>query len=204
VHGARPEEGDAGGEDEPERKPHHRDPSLTRKPRISLTEYGREASVVRDGSVPLASIGPRAANEIRQTMTASISYPLEPQLASTYGLRPWSPGRQRVSYSCTIASAGGGPARYGVPAPPATPAPSPNRHSTRSGSATTVTVSPASETVSSSDLGPGSSQNHESVPVKPAATGDVLMRPGNSDRRSATDAAIATGSMPGPPGPTSV
>jgi hypothetical protein len=42
------------------------------------------------------------------------------------------------------------------------------------------------------------------VPVKPAAVGDVLMRPGNSDRRSATDAAIAAGSIPGPPGPTSV
>jgi hypothetical protein len=72
------------------------------------------------------------------------------------------------------------------------------------GSALTLTRSPRSETDSTSRLGAGESQNQESAPVKPAATGDVLMRPGNSDRRSATDAAIAAGSTAGPPGPTRV
>src|SRR5205823_722433 len=83
VDGTRPEERDAGGEDEPEHKPRHRDPPLTRNPRASLTAYCRDASVVRDGSVPLASIRPRAENAIRQTMMAATWYPLEPQLAST-------------------------------------------------------------------------------------------------------------------------
>ena len=72
------------------------------------------------------------------------------------------------------------------------------------GSALTLTVSPASLTVSSSTLGAGSSQNQETAPVSPAVWGDGRIRPGSSGSRSATEAAIAPGSAPGVPGPTSV
>src|ERR671936_575490 len=103
---------------------------------------------------------------------------------------------------------GGGPGRSGPPGPPKTPAPSPNRHSTALGSARTVTVSPTREAVNCSALGPGSSQNQEAAPVSPANRGDFWMRPVASVSLSATDAAIASGFRPGPPGlppgPTSV
>ena len=49
--------------------------------------------------------------------------------------------------------------------------PSPGRHSMTLGSAVTVTVSPASVTVSSSTVGPGSSQNQETAPVSPVGLG---------------------------------
>ena len=49
--------------------------------------------------------------------------------------------------------------------------PSPKRHSTTLGSAVTVTVSPASVTVSSSTVGAGSSQNQETAPVSPVSLG---------------------------------
>ena len=69
--GARPKEGDARGEDESEQEARQRDPPATRNPRASLTGYGVDVSVVRVGSVPLASIGPVALKEIRQTTIAS-------------------------------------------------------------------------------------------------------------------------------------
>src|SRR6266511_4898984 len=151
-------------------------------------------------------MGPVAMKEIRQTTIPSTSYPVEPQLPRTYGLRPWSPGRHRVSYTWRTASEGGGPGRYGRPGPPDRSIPSPNRHLTPLGSAVTVIVSPARETVSSSVLGAGSSQNQDVAPVRPITRGVVRMRPGERVRRSATEAAIATGSSPGPPeappGPT--
>src|ERR671924_226894 len=85
--------------------------------------------VVRSGSDPLALTAPEATNEIDQCTSASTAYPPEPQLASTYGFRPASPGRQRVSYRCRTASAGGGPGAYGPPRPPSGDAPSPRRRS---------------------------------------------------------------------------
>jgi len=42
-----------------------------RKPRASLTGYVIDVAVVRVGSVPVASTGPRAENVIRHTIVAS-------------------------------------------------------------------------------------------------------------------------------------
>ena len=72
------------------------------------------------------------------------------------------------------------------------------------GSAVTLTVSPASVTESSSTLGAGSSQNHESAPVSPVSLGRQL-DPARQQRQPIGDrggdrARIA----PGGPGPTSV
>ena len=155
--------------------------------------------VVRSGSDPLALTAPEATNEIDQCTSASTAYPPEPQFASTYGFRPASPGRQRVSYRCRTASAGGGPAVYGRPGPPTSDAPSPKRHSTL-GSALTLTLSPRNEIDSTSRRGGGASQNHESAPVKPprAAAGLASIRPGASSNRAASAAAIAAGLIAGP------
>jgi hypothetical protein len=67
-----PDKSDTRGEYEPEQETGHRDAPETRKPRASLTGYAAEVSVVRVGSAPLASIGPVAVKEIRQTTIASI------------------------------------------------------------------------------------------------------------------------------------
>src|SRR5262249_6107346 len=123
--------------------------------------------------------------------------PRAAQLGSTYGLRPTSPGRQRVSYRWRIASAGGGPGAYGRPAPPNKTAPSPNCHSTL-GSALTLTRSPRNAIDSTSRCGAGASQNHESAPVRPPrlAPGLAPILPGNNSSRAAIAAAIAAGFRP--------
>src|SRR6476661_4199871 len=69
---------------------------------------------------------------------------------------------------------------------------SPNCHST-CGTAVTVTVSPASDTLKRSVAGAGSSQNHDAAPLRPAVEGLAFNSPGLSAIRSATCAAIVTG-----------
>src|SRR5581483_9965667 len=87
-----------------------------------------------------------------------------------------------------------------MPAPPARLAPSPNRHSTTSGTAETVTCSPASVTDRVVGSGAGSSQNQEAAPVNPRVLGERRISPGTSGKRSAIEAAIAPGASGGPPG----
>src|SRR5579864_3424831 len=93
-----------------------------------------------------------------------------------------------------------------MPGPPSSEEPSPKCHSTV-GSATTLTVSPASEIDNDWRCGAGSSQNHDDAPVRPVRAGLVWISPAASSARRASDCATADGdSRPArfAAGPTSV
>ena len=175
------EQPDPRGEAQGKKEADHRDPAGTRNARASLTGYATDGGgrPRRQGSRGRDRAARRVADPPGHDR--STAYHARHSSRARRGSGPGRPGRQRVSYTCVTASAGVGPGRYAMPVPRAA-TPSPKRHST-SGTAVTVSDTPASVTETVSAAGAASSQNQDAAPVRPPRAGDEL----DPARTSGTD-----------------